>query len=842
MPITYVRDIPLPELKYRARVVLGAVSVKTHLVMAVWVVGLAVAVVSAQSGPPGGTPRPAAATPVASASTADPAGQRAIVNQYCVPCHNARLKTAGLLLDQVDLDRLGDHQEIGEKVVRKLRAGLMPPTGNRRPDAATMESLIRGIEATLDRAAAPHFPPPGLHRLNRTEYTNAIRDLLALEVDAAKFLPPDDSTRGFDNIAGALTMSPALMEAYLSAAGKISRLAMGDVSAPTQAVYDVPGDTAQNYHVDGLPFGTRGGILIPYEFAADGEYSFKIKGVTGYFQAVLGGIKGEQLEVLIDGERVKLFDWDKEIANTTGNGRSTPRVRVKAGLHNVGVTFLATNDVPASELNRPFQRTMNTPGSIPGFLFYPHVGQVWIEGPYDAKGASDTATRRKIFACRPAAAKDEDGCARRIVSTLTRHAFRRPTTAADVKTLMDFYQEGRGEGGNFDAGIESALQRILADPEFIYREERETDAARGKPLAAGATYRISDLALASRLSFLLWSSIPDDELIDVAAQGRLRNPAVLEKQVHRMLVDPKSRALISNFTGQWLNTRGLKTVEPVVNIFPDFDDNLRNAFQREVELFFDAIVHEDRSVLELLTADFTFVNERLAKHYGIRDIYGPQFRRVTLSPELDMRRGLLGKGAMLTVTSNAAHTSPVTRGKWFQTTFLGVEPPGPPPGVDTSLKEKVTGDTTGNLKVPSMRDVLERHHANPVCASCHKIFEPIGLAFENFDATGSWRTLDDGNVIDATAVMVDGTKIDGVVGLRDMLLRYQDQFVRVVTEKLLTYALGRGLDDADMPAVRAIVRGAAPSQYRFSAILEGIVKSDQFQMNQKAPQVAAAGH
>jgi len=796
---------------------------KTQLVIAGWIGALSVAVVSGQSG-----------TAAPTKSPADAAAQRAVVNQYCVTCHNTRLKTAGLLLDQVDLAALGDHPDVGEKIVRKLRAGMMPPTGNRRPDPATMESLIRGMEGTLDRAAVPHLPPPGLHRLNRTEYTNAIRDLLALEVDATKFLPADDSTRGFDNIAGALTMSPALMEAYLSAAGKISRLAIGDVSAPSQVVFDVPTDTAQNYHVDGLPFGTRGGMLIQYQFPADGDYSFKVKGVTGYFQAVLGGVKGEQLEVTIDGERVKLFDWDKEIANTTGNGRSTPRIPVTAGLHKVGVTFLATNDVPGSELNRPFQRTMNTPGSIPGFLFYPHVGQVWIEGPYGAKGATDTASRRKIFVCRPSPTVTEDACARRITSTLARHAFRRPATAADVKTLMSFFQEGRNENGSFDDGIEAALQRVLADPEFVYRGEREPlDSARGKPLPAGAAYRIRDLELASRLSFFLWSSIPDDELIDVAAQGRLSNPAVLEKQVRRMLADAKSAALIDNFVGQWLNVRGLKTSEPVVNIFPDFDDNLRNAFQREAELFFDAIVHEDRSVLDLLTADYTFVNERLAKHYGIPNIYGSQFRRVTLPPELDMRRGLLGKGALLTVTSNAARTSPVTRGKWFQTTFLGVEPPGPPPGVDTSLKEKVTGDTTGNLKVPTMRDVLDRHHANPVCASCHKIFEPIGLAFENFDATGAWRTLDEGNPIDATAVMIDGSTIDGVVGLRGMLVRYSDQFVRVVTEKLLTYALGRGVEDGDMPVVRSIVHGAASGEYRFSSIVLGIVKSDQFQMNQK---------
>jgi mono/diheme cytochrome c family protein len=802
---------------------------KTGLLVAACVV-VSMALVSGQTGrgsqidsantaPVERVPAPAAA---------DAARQRQLIDQYCVTCHNARLKTAGLLLDQLDLANLAAHAEIGEKVVRKLRAGLMPPAGMRRPDPATLELLVRGMEGTLDRSASQYLPPPGLHRLNRAEYANAIRDLLGLEVDATKFLPSDDSTRGFDNIAGALTMSPALMEAYLSAAGKISRLAIGDASAPTQAVFDVPSDTAQNHHVEGLPFGTRGGMLIKYQFSADGDYTFKVKGVTGYFQRVLGGIKGEQLEVTVDGERVKLFDWDKEIANTTGNGRATPRIPIKAGLHTVGVTFLATNDIPGSELNRPFQRTMNTPGSIPGFLFYPHVGQVWIEGPYDAKDASDTASRRKIFICRPTTAASEDGCARRIVSALARHAFRRPATPADVKTLMGFYQEGRSEGGTFDDGIEAAVERVLADPEFVYREEREPAG-----IAPGKPYRVSDLALASRLSFFLWSTIPDDELIDIAAQGRLRNPAVFEKQVQRMLADPRSQALVANFTGQWLNLRGLKTVEPVVNIFPDFDDNLRNAFQREAELFFDAVVHEDRSVLDLLTADYTFVNERLAKHYGIPNVYGSQFRRVTLPAELDMRRGLLGKGALLTVTSNAAHTSPVARGKWFQTTFLGVEPPQPPPGVDTSLKEKTVGDTTGNVKVPTMRDIMERHHTNAVCASCHKIFEPIGLAFENFDATGAWRTLDEGNPIDASAVMVDGTKVDGVVGLRGMLVRYQDQFVRVVIEKLLTYALGRGVEDGDMPTVRAVVHGAEPNQYRFSSIVMGIVKSDAFQMNRK---------
>ena len=771
-----------------------------------------------------------------SAPASDAAAQRAVVDKYCVGCHNAKLKTANLMLDQLDLAHLSAHAEIGEKVVRKLRAGMMPPTGMPRPDRAVLDSLVAGMENELDKSAVTYLPAPGIHRLNRTEYTNAIRDVLGLQVDATKFLPADDSTHGFDNIAGALTISPALMEAYLSAAGKISRLALGDISAPTQAVFEVPADTAQNYHIEGLPFGTRGGILIKYQFPTDGEYTFKVKGVTGYFQAVLGGVKGEQLEVTVDGERVRLFDWDKEISNTTGHGKSTQRVAVKAGLHTVGVTFLATNDVPGSEVNRPFQRTMNTPGSIPGFLFYPHVGQVWIEGPYNAAGARDTASRRKIFVCRPETPKDEAPCARTIAANLVKHAFRRPSTAADVTALMDFYQGGRSDGGSFDDGIEAVLQRVLADPEFVYRLEPEPAGLR-----AGKTYRISDLALASRLSFFLWSSVPDEELLDVAAQGKLREPAVLEKEVRRMLADPKSAALISNFTGQWLSVRSLKTSEPVVNLFPDFDDNLRAAYQREIELFFASIAHEDRSVLDLLTADYTFVNERLAKEYGIANIYGPQFRRVTLSADLDMRRGLLGKGALLTVTSNAARTSPVARGKWFLQTFVGVSPPDPPPNVPV-IKE-APPDATGNVHVPTMRETMEAHHTNPACASCHKIFEPMGLALENFNAVGTWRTRDGESPIDASGVLVDGTKVNGVASLREWVMSRSDQFVRVVTEKLLTYGLGRGVEYQDMPMLRSIVHESAAGKYKFSSLVLGIVKSPAFQMNMKLedsnPQQAA---
>jgi mono/diheme cytochrome c family protein len=806
---------------------------------------MSVALVSAQSGQQSARPATAATKPVTSqapnaqpavakakpaigTSAADVANYRALLDQYCVTCHNARLKTANLLLDQLDLAHLSDNAEIGEKVVRKLRAGMMPPTNMKRPDAATLDGFVHWMEGELDHGATTHLPAPGLHRLNRTEYANAIRDLLGLEVDASKFLPADDSTHGFDNQAGALTMSPALMEAYLSAAGKISRLAVGDVSAPMQRVFEVPPDTAQNYHIEGLPFGTRGGTLIPYEFPADGEYTFKVKGVTGYFQAVLGQIKGEQLEVTVDGERVRLFDWDREISNTgNSGGRSTQRIPVKAGHHTVGVTFLATNDIPGSELNKPFLRTMNTPGTIPGFQFYPHVGQVVIEGPYGGEGSTDTASRRKIFLCRPATATEETACARRIISALVKHAFRRPVTPADLELLNTFYQDGRKDGGTFDDGIEVALQRILADVEFVYRGEAEPTG-----LAAGKSYRVSDLALASRLSFFLWSSIPDDELIDVAAQGRLKDPVVFEQQVKRMLKDQRADAFINNFSGQWLSVRSLAASEPVVNLFPDFDDNLRSAFQREMELFFGSVVREDRSVLDLLTADYTFVNERLAKHYGIPNVYGPQFRRVTLGPNQDMRKGLLGKGALLTLTSQAARTSPVYRGKWFLTTFLGVAPPDPPPNVNTTLKEK-PADVTGNSKIPSMREIMQAHHENPTCNTCHQIFEPIGLAMENFDPIGSWRTDDDGIPIDTVGKLVDGTPIDGVGSLRNMLVRRSDTFARVVTEKLLTYALGRGVEYEDMPLLRSIVKDATPGNYKFSSLILGIVKSPAFQMNMK---------
>jgi hypothetical protein len=748
--------------------------------------------------------------------------QAAVVAANCLDCHNAIEQVADLNLAALSLEAVESEAQTWEKVIRKLRAGLMPPGDGPSLDREARDALVAWIENEIDSHAETHLSAPGLHRLNRTEYTNAIRDLLALNVDATRFLPPDDSSHGFDNMAGTLTTSPALMEAYLSAAGRISRLAIGTETAATLAVFDVPHDTSQNHHIEGLPFGTRGGMLIEHEFPADGEYVFTVKGMTGYFTRVLGNVKGEKLEVTIDGERVYLYDWDSEIGNQEGNGGRTPPIPLKAGFHKVGVTFLVTSDLPDTGLNMSFVRTMNSPGAISGYTFYPHVGQVFIEGPYNGVPAASTQSRAKIFQCYPESTREERQCAREIISTLAGNAFRRPPTDTDVEEMLDFFVAGREEGGSFDYGIEAVLQRILADPEFIYRSEIEP-----AEVASGSPYRISDLELASRLSFFLWSSIPDQELIQLASRGRLDDPEVLRQQVERMIADPRSNAFIENFTGQWLNVRGMRASEPVVDLFPDFDSTLRDAFRREIELFFGSIIHEDRSILELLTADYTFVNERLARHYGIPGVYGSQFRRVELGAELDERRGLLGKGALLTVTSDAARTSPVKRGKWFLETFLGVSPPDPPPGVETDLAP-VEGEAPKTLRAR-----LEAHRTSPNCASCHMIFEPMGLALENFDAVGRWRTEDVGTAIDPTGVAPDGMRLEGVQSLRELTLRYGDQFAQVMTEKLLTYAIGRGVEYEDMPLVRSITRDAADDDYRFSSLLMGIIRSPAFSMNTK---------
>ena len=759
-------------------------------------------------------------------STNDPeiAGYRAMLNQYCVACHTPEgiADRTGLFFREVDLGTMAEHPERTETIIRKLRAGLMPPYPFPRPDAELYNNFIAWMENEIDSSTEPYLPAPGLHRLNRTEYTNSIRDLLSLNIDASTFLPADDSSHGFDNMAGTLTSSPALMEAYLSAAGKISRLAIGTETAPTLSVFDVPVDTSQNGHIEGLPFGTRGGMLIEHEFPADGEYVFTVKGMTGYFTRVLGNVNGEQLEVTIDGERVYLYDWDNEIGNTEGNGGRSPAIPIKAGFHRVGVTFIATTDLPDTGINKSFQRTMNSPGAISGYTFYPHVGQVFIEGPYNGSPATETRSREKIFECYPQNADQEAGCARQIIDTLLTKAFRRNVSDDDVEVIMNFYQAGKDERGTFDHGIEAALQRILVDPEFIYRSEIEP-----AQVAEGEPYKISELELASRLSFFLWSSIPDEELIKLATENRLSDPQVMRQQVQRMFADPRSKAFVENFTGQWLNVRGMAASEPVVEMFPDFDSTLRDAFRQEIELFFASVIQQDLSVLDMLDADFTYVNERLAKHYGIPDVYGEQFRMVELGDDLDMRRGLLGKGALLTITSEAARTSPVKRGKWFLETFFGVSPPDPPPGVETDLTPK-PGEAPKTL-----RQMMEAHRTNPICASCHTIFEPLGLALENFDPVGKWRLTDSGNVIDPTGYAPDGTYLEGVQSLRGMLTNYQGQFATVVTEKLLTYALGRGVEFEDMPMLREIMDQASEDDYSFSSLVMGVVQSPAFTMNVK---------
>jgi hypothetical protein len=761
-----------------------------------------------------------------------PSVERALLDHYCVTCHNNKLKTGGLALDRLDPAHVEKNPEQWEKVVRKLRAGMMPQAGAPRPDRTTYEAMITFVEGELDRHVAVKLPQPGLHRLNRAEYSNAIKAVLDLDVDAAKFLPSDDSTHGFDNQAGTLTVSPALIEAYRSAAGKIARVAIGDVSTPSQTAYHVPEDTSQDYHIEGLPFGTRGGIVVNHEFPADAEYEIKVWPVNlGNMDnnQAFGGISGEKLELLLDGERIHTYDWDRELRQGASIHGGTPPFRfpVKAGVHKVGVTFLATHYAPnTADLNKHFLRSTIETGGIAGFTFYPHVGYIRIDGPFKAAGAADSPSRRRVFVCHPADASQETSCAKQITTALAQRAYRRPVSDDDLENLLGFYQRGRNEGGSFDRGIEMMVQSALMDPDFIFRKEVEPVS-----VAKGQKYRVTDVELANRLSFFLWSSVPDDQLMKVAVQNRLHDPKVLEEQTRRMLSDPRADQFIVNFAGQWFNIRALDAQAPATQAFPDFDDNLRNAFQKEANLFFGSIVREDRSLIDLLNANYTFVNERLAKHYGIRNVYGSEFRRVTLGPELDMRRGLLGKGFFLEVSSQPNRTSPVGRGKTVMQIFLGVSPPDPPPGVVIKLAS-TDSDVHGAAK-PSMRQQMEMHRKMEPCATCHKIMDPIGFALENFDAIGAWRTEDAGNRIDATGYLVDGSKLDGLKGLRDALIRYSPQFVRVATEHLMTYALGRGVEYYDMPTIRSIVHDAEQTNYRFSTLVLGVVKSEQFQMNMK---------
>jgi hypothetical protein len=766
----------------------------------------------------------------------------AILNQYCTSCHNPRTKAGGLTLDAIDPAKVPEHAELWEKVVRKLRAGAMPPQGARRPDQATYDRLIAWLTAELDRdSAARPRPgrPPLLHRLNRAEYANAIRDLLALDVDVTALLPADDSAYGFDNIADALGVSPVLLERYLVAADKVSALATGDAEVtPGAETYHVRQDLSQDQHLEGLPLGTVGGALVRHTFPLDGDYEFQVKLFRTNSSVMRGLEYPQQLEITIDGERVFKAtvgggdDFGTLLKNVTAAGdavdaRLKVRVPVKAGPRDVGVAFLYRSAVADTRALQPFLRS-----SVDTYDFTgrPHIDTFTVTGPFNAKGSGDTPSRHRIFTCRPTKPDAELACASQIVRTLARRAFRRPVTDADIHPLMDFYKAGR-RAGTFETGIQSALQRILASPFFVFRFE--TQPAKQAP---GTVYRVNDFDLASQLSFFLWSSIPDDALLAAAGQGRLRTPVELQRQVRRMLADPKGRALVTNFAGQWLQLRNLRSVIPNSESFADFDDNLRQAFRTEADMFVGSVIGEDRSALDLLTADYTFVNERLARHYGIPNVYGSHFRRVTIADET--RKGLLGKGGILLVTSHADRTSPVVRGKWILENLIGTPPPAPPPDVPP-FPENADAQTPR-----SVRERMEQHRANPSCASCHRLMDPLGFALENFDAVGKWRTQEAGRPIDASGQLTDGSQVDGVVSLRTALLKRPEVFVGTLTEKLLTYALGRGLDYHDMPAVRAIVRTASRQNYRFSALIEGIVSSTLFQMRQAengaSTEVAAA--
>jgi mono/diheme cytochrome c family protein len=817
------------------------------LFCACWVV--AATSLSLRAGQP---PQPPAQAP-APAAVAGPApsSEAALVKQYCVTCHNARAQSGGLSLEGLDPATAASHAEVWEKVIMKLRGGMMPPVGLPRPDEATLQGFAASLEGRIDRQALTS-PDPGhkpIHRLNRTEYGNAVRDLLALEVDVADLLPADDESHGFDNIAGVLRVSSSLLEQYLTAARRVSSLAVGTDAEVVRLAYRVPPDDSQQDEVDGLGLGTRGGLRFRHNFPQDAEYELAV-GLMRNFHGYVTGLEfAHRVEIAIDGEQVFLSrvggeednlasDRNMSAAAEAIDQRLKARVRVAAGPHDVSVTFFRRNRAASDEPLQLHERHHD----LQDMNGLPLIEQVMVTGPFNAAGPGDTPSRRRIFTCRPETPAQnasrrspqdrqagEGGCARAILTDLARRAYRRPVTAEDRDQLMALYEAGREEGGSFDAGIEQALRLILASPKFLFRVETP-------PAAAGGVERVSDLELASRLSFFLWSSIPDDELLTLAERGRLAEPAVLQAQVERMLRDPKSRALVDSFAAQWLRLRNLRSHSPIARDFPNFDNELREAFRIETERFFESIVREDRSVLDLLNADYTYVNERLARHYGIPNVYGSHFRRVTVTQEA--RRGLLGHGSILTVTSYPNRTSPVLRGKWVLENILGTPPPAPPPNVP-DLEDNHPGQ-----EARSLRARLEAHRRNPTCASCHRVMDPLGLALENFDGLGQWREKEPGGAIDPTGQLADGTPIDGPVALRKGVLARPEMFARTLTEKLMTYGLGRGIELEDRPLVRAVAREAAARDYRWSAIVLGIVRSAPFQMKKApapdAPQVETA--
>ncbi len=750
----------------------------------------------------------------------------ALLERYCITCHNESLVDRGTVPIVINVSALNDvpaDAELWERVIRKLRTGSMPPMGRPRPAPEDVDELAAWLEEEIDRSASVR-PNPGrtetLHRLNRTEYQNAIRDLLALDIDAAKLVPADDQSYGFDNIAGVLKISPTLLERYMSAAREISRLAVGaSPAAPMGETFRVVSDLSQYSHRDGLPFGTRGGLSVPFNFPQDGDYDIKLELLDLFAGAPIR--EPHQLEVSLDGKRLTIFQLaprdagqDQGVAYNTGPDELVVRVPVSAGPRVVTATFVKKTDALSESIRQPFDRPH---GEGDYLLYQPHLGTVTISGPFNATGINETPARDRIFVCRPSVPSEELACASEILSTLARRAYRRPIGALDLDPLVGFYEEGRLSGG-FEVGIERALRALLVSPDFLFRVVSDPSDA-----VPGTAYRLADLELASRISFFLWSSIPDDELLEVAARGGLRNPAVVEREVRRMLADPRSEALAKNFAGQWLRLRNISGALPSDVLFPDFGESLRQDFVRETELFFDSIIREGRGVSELLTADFTFLNERLAKHYGVAGVYGSDFRRVRLGGP--NRRGLLGQGSILTVTSYPDRTSPVGRGKWVLENVLGTPPPPPPPNVPELEPVAASG------QVLAMRERMEQHRANPVCASCHRVMDPLGLALENFDAVGRWRSqMPGGTLIDASGAMPDGTAFDGPADLRGLLVQDPEQFATVVTEKLLTYALGRGVEYYDVPAVREIIRSAAGDDHSLASLVVGIVQSTPFQM------------
>ena len=783
------------------------VSVLLFASMALVVGG--VAVIEAQK-PPG--------RPASQAVSRKKAVVNEFVEQHCVDCHNADDKTGGIDLSNVTPEDVIRRSEIWEKVVRKLRARQMPPLDEPRPKEDSYRAALSALEASLDRAAAKR-PNPGrtdtMRRLNRTEYQNAIRDLLALDVDARGLLPADESSHGFDNVTVA-DLSPTLLSRYISAAQKISSLAIGRPRrSPGGDTIRLRADFTQEEHVEGLPIGTRGGALIPYTFRQDGEYDVQIRLARDRNEEVEGLSGPHELELLLDRRRVGLFTVrpPRDKNHALVDAKLKVRISVTAGPHQLGVTFLKNPSSLLETKRQPYDAHFNMHRHP---RISPAVYQISITGPYSATGSGDTPSRRKIFVCTPTKPAEEEACAKKILTTLMRRAYRRPVDETDLKTPLKFFRQAR-VAGDFDAGIELALSSVLVNPSFLLRIERDP-----KGVAPKAAYRISDLELASRLSFFLWSSIPDDELLDVAIRGELHKPKVLEHQVRRMLSDGRSRNLVTNFAGQWLYLRNLESMTPDVRLFPDFDDNLRQAFRQETELFFESILREDRSVLDLLKADYTYLNGRLARHYGIGYIYGSRFRRVSLD-ESSKRGGLLRHGSILSVTSYATRTSPVIRGHWVLENLLGTPPPPPPANVP-ALKDNTVAT---NL---SVRERLAEHRANAACASCHDRIDPVGFALENFDAVGRWRDNEAGKPVDVSGGLPDGSRFKGVSGLEKGLLNRPEMFVGTMVEKLLTFALGRGVEHYDAPAIRKILRDARTKDYRFSSLIVGIATSTPFQM------------